>query len=242
MTIWEHLEELRARLLRAVIAVLVAFVVMLFFTSDIIEYLSDPYTDITGRPLQQLEPTGNIVIYFRVALLGAGIVVIPYITYQLFMFVSPGLTRRERRWILSALPFTTGFFLLGVAFSWFIMIPAAFEFLIGFQNDVLANEWTAQRYFAFLTSIIFWVGVSFEMPVVLYVLARMGLVGRQALINNWRFAVVAMSVVAALVTPTVDPFNMLLVMAPLLILYMISIVLVGIAENRLRRALDSQDT
>lgn len=234
MSIWDHLDELRSRLMRSVISIVAAFVVVLIFTEDIIRYLAKPYTD-NGGTLLNLEPTGTIVMYFRVALMSAGIVAIPFITYQLLMFIMPGLHRQEKRWIYTALPFTTGFFLLGVAFAWFIMIPAAFEFLLNFQADVFENQWTAQRYFAFLTSILFWVGVSFEMPVILYVVARLGLVGQRALIENWRFAVVAIAVIAAVITPTVDPFNMMLVMAPLLVLYVISIGLVGIAERRFKQ-------
>lgn len=234
MSIWDHLDELRSRLLRAVISIVVAFVLVLIFTEDIIRYLAKPYTD-NGGTLLNLEPTGTIVMYFRVALMSAGIVAIPFITYQLLMFIVPGLHPHERRWIFTALPFTTGFFLIGVAFAWFIMVPAAFEFLLNFQADVFENQWTAQRYFAFLTSILFWVGVSFEMPVVMYVIARLGLVGQRALIENWRFAVVVISVIAAVITPTVDPFNMMLVMAPLLVLYVISIGLVGIAERRFKQ-------
>ncbi|NDJ86128.1 MAG: twin-arginine translocase subunit TatC [Chloroflexi bacterium] len=240
MTIWEHLDELRSRLLRSIISLVVAFVVALIFASDIIRFLAEPYTDLGGR-LQNLEPTGNVVMYFRVSLMSAGIIAIPYITYQLFMFAAPGLTRKEKGTVLRAIPFTTAFFMLGVAFAWFIMVPAAFEFLFNFQSDVFENQWTAQRYFSFLTSVLFWIGVAFEMPIVLYVMARLGLVGAGTLIKNWRLAIVLMSIIAALITPTVDPFNMLLVMAPLIVLYILSIVLVAIAERGLKRRLAASD-
>lgn len=234
MSIWEHLDELRSRIIKAAVALVVCFFVTLYFTSDIIDYLAHPYTDVGGQILN-VEPTGNVVLYFRVALMGAGILAIPFITYQLFMFIIPGLTKKERNWVLSAIPFTTLFFLAGVAFAWFVMLPAAIEFLFGFKNDVFTNTWSAQRYFAFITSILFWMGVAFEMPVVLFVIARLGLIGPRVLIENWRFAVVIISVIAAVITPTVDPFNMLLVMAPMLVLYIISIVLVSIAERRVKR-------
>lgn len=234
MSIWDHLDELRSRLLRAVTSVVIAFLVVLIFTEDIIRYLAKPYTD-NGGTLLNLEPTGTVVMYFRVALMSAGIIAVPFITYQLLMFIVPGLHPHEKRWIYTALPFTTGFFLLGVAFAWFVMVPAAFEFLLNFQADIFENQWTAQRYFAFLTSILFWVGVSFEMPVILYVVARLGLVGQRTLIENWRFSIVAIAVIAAVITPTVDPFNMILVMAPLVVLYIISIGLVGIAERRFKQ-------
>src|SRR5690606_4856881 len=152
-----------------------------------------------------------------------------YITLQLFLFIAPGLNRKEKRWIYLALPATTALFLIGVAFAWFIMIPAALGFLQDFESEIFRAQWTAERYIAFLTSLLFWIGVAFEMPVVVFVLARLGIVGPQPLLRNWRLAVVLICIAAAMITPTVDPFNMLLVIAPLLVLYLLSIGLAMIA-------------
>jgi sec-independent protein translocase protein TatC len=198
----------------------------------LLKYLIKPY----GTQLQILGPTESIVIYFRVALLAGAIFAIPYITFQLFMFIAPGLTRKEKRWIYLALPATTALFLTGVAFAWFIMVPAALGFLQNFESDIFRPEWTAERYIAFLTSLLFWIGVSFELPVVVFVLARLGIMGPQPLMHNWRLAVVIITIVAAVITPTVDPFNMLLVTAPLLALYVISIGLAAIAYPRRLRS------
>jgi sec-independent protein translocase protein TatC len=173
-------------------------------------------------------------MYFRVALLMGAILAIPFITLQLFLFIAPGLNRKEKRWIYLALPATTALFMIGVAFAWFIMVPAALSFLRDFESGVFQAQWTAERYIAFLTSLLFWIGVSFEMPVIVFVLARLGIVGPKPLIRNWRLAVVAMTIVAAVITPTVDPFNMLLVVGPLLLLYILSIGLAVIAYPRAR--------
>jgi sec-independent protein translocase protein TatC len=202
--------------------------ITMFFTEDIINYLKTPYGD---DKLTILDPTGSVVIYFRVALMSGAILAIPYITYQLLMFIMPGLKQQEKRWVMTAIPVTTLFFLTGVAFAWFIMIPAAFTFLRDFQGQSFQAEWTAQNYFAFLTMILFWMGVAFEMPVIFYVLAKLGLVSQRMLIKNWRAAIVVNTIIAAVITPTVDPFNMLLVMIPLLGLYLVSIVMVGIAAR-----------
>lgn len=228
MSLLDHLNELRVRLMRAMGALVLGVLLAVAFTGELLKYLIKPY----GSELQVLGPTESVVMYFRVALLAGAIFAIPYITYQLFMFVLPGLYPKERRWVLLALPATTSLFLLGVAFAWFIMVPAALGFLRDFEQDVFVAEWTAERYIAFLTSLLFWIGVAFEMPVVVFVLARMGLVGPAPLIRNWRLAVVAITVAAALITPTVDPFNMLLVIGPLLVLYLISIGLAIIAYPR----------
>ena len=115
------------------------------------------------------------------------------------------------------------------------MVPAALAFLRDFQSGIFRAAWTAERYIAFLTSLLFWIGVAFEMPVVVFVLARMGVLGPAPLIRNWRLAVVLITVAAALITPTVDPFNMLLVVAPLLVLYLLSVGLAVIAYPRQER-------
>jgi len=231
LTLLDHLNELRSRLVHALAALVIGVLLAVAFTERLLKYLIKPY----GTELQVLGPTESVVIYFRVALLAGAIFAMPYITLQLFLFIAPGLTRKEKRWIYLALPATTGLFLVGVAFAWFIMVPAALGFLQDFQSEIFRAEWTADRYIAFLTSILFWIGVAFELPVVVFVLARLGIMGPGPLIRNWRLAVVLMTIAAALITPTVDPFNMLLVMAPLLVLYVISIGLATIAYPRALR-------
>jgi sec-independent protein translocase protein TatC len=231
LSLLDHLNELRGRLVRALAALAIGVLLAVVFTEQLLKYLITPY----GTELQVLGPTESVVIYFRVALLAGAILTIPYITLQLFLFIAPGLTRKEKRWIYLALPATTGLFLIGVGFAWFIMVPTALGFLQDFQSDVFRAEWTADRYIAFLTAILFWIGVAFELPVVVFVLARLGILGPGPLIRNWRLAVVLMTIAAALITPTVDPFNMLLVMAPLLVLYVISIGLATIAYPRALR-------
>ncbi len=231
LTLMEHLIELRKRLFRAILALVAGVVFSAFFTDQILRYLIRPY----GTELQVLGPTESVVIYFRVALLAGAIMAMPFVTLQLFLFIAPGLTRKEKRWVYLSLPATTLLFLVGVSFAWFIMVPAALDFLQNFESGVFKPEWTAERYIAFLTSLLFWIGVAFEMPVVIFVLARLGLVGPRPLIQNWRLAVVIIAVIAALITPTVDPFNMLLVIAPLMILYLLSVGVAVIAYPRTRR-------
>lgn len=228
LTLLEHLHELRRRLFRAMFALVIGVLASAAFTSTILSYLIRPY----GSELKVLGPTESVVMYFRVALLAGAIIAIPYITLQLFLFIAPGLTRREKRWIYLALPATTALFLIGVGFAWFIMVPTALGFLRDFESGIFEADWTAERYIAFITSLLFWIGVAFEMPVVVFVLARMGILGPRPLMRNWRLAIVLISIAAALITPTVDPFNMLLVIAPLMGLYILSIGLAAIAFPR----------
>jgi sec-independent protein translocase protein TatC len=225
MSILEHIRELRGRLLKAAVALLITTLLTSVFAGDIIKLLVEPY----GNKLQTLGPTENVITYFRVALLSGVAVAMPVIVYQLFAFIVPGLTRQERRWIYFSIPFTTVLFLTGILFAWFIMVPAAIDFLANFRSDLFLNEWTAREYISFVVSIAFWIGVSFQTPLVTFILAKVGLVTPGFLARNWRFAVVVVAVIAAVITPTVDPFNMALLMLPLLALYGLSIILAMLA-------------
>jgi sec-independent protein translocase protein TatC len=225
MSILGHLRELRGRLLKAAIALSVASVLTSVFAGDIIEFLIRPY----GNKLQTLGPTENVITYFRVALLSGAALAMPVIVYQLLAFIVPGLTRVEQRWIYISVPFTSVLFLVGILFAWYVMVPAAVGFLANFRPDLFLNEWTAREYISFVVSVAFWIGVSFQTPLVTFILAKIGLVTPGFLARNWRFAVVIVAVIAAVITPTVDPFNMALLMLPLLALYGLSIILAMLA-------------
>lgn len=230
MSFLDHLGELRDRLIRAVLGLTITVVISLLFADLLLEYLISPLGELFR--LQTLGPTEGVIIYFRVALLAGAILAIPWITWQMWMFIAPGLERKEKRYILMSLPATTLLFLLGVLFAWFILTPAALNFLVTFKSDIFQAGWTADQYVAFVTSLLFWIGVAFEMPLITYILSRMGLVTPRALRNNWRLAVVGSAAAAALITPTIDPFNMMLVMGPLLALYVVSMFLSIIAYRR----------
>jgi sec-independent protein translocase protein TatC len=227
MSFLEHLNELRIRFTRAAIALAIGTVIGFPLSRPLLIYLQGPY----GDRFQALDPTSNVISYFRVSLLIGAIIAIPVITYQLLMFIMPGLTNKEKRRLLTALPAITLLFLIGAAFSWFVLIPPALDFLQNFQGDIFRAEWTADGYLGFVTALVFWMGVAFETPLIFFVLALLGLVSARVLIKNWRIAVVGSAVAAALITPTIDPVNMFLVMGPLLTLYAISILLVVIGRR-----------
>ncbi len=227
MGLFEHLDELRRRLFRAVIALVIGTIFALPLTTSILESLQQPY----GRQFTALGPTDSVVAYFRVALMTGAILSIPVITYQVLMFILPGLTRKEKRYLLTALPAITALFLVGAVFAWFVLIPPALGFLEGFAPTIFKPEWTADLYLSFVTALIFWMGVAFQTPLIFFVVALLGMVTSGALLRQWRLAVVGASIAAALITPTIDPVNMSLVMVPLLILYILSIVLVAIGRR-----------
>lgn len=235
MGFFEHLEELRQRVFKALIALILGTIVGLVIATPLMRYLITPYCAAVGSidqcRLVSLGPTGSVVSYFRVALMSGAILAIPVMTYQLLMFIVPGLTSKERRILMISIAPITLLFLVGAAFAWFVLMPPALGFLEGFEPTLFKPEWTSDLYLGFITSLIFWMGVAFESPLVFFVLALMGLVEAKFLIKNWRFAVVATAIIAAVITPTVDPVNMFLVMGPLLALYVLSIFLVIIGRR-----------
>jgi sec-independent protein translocase protein TatC len=231
MTFFEHLDELRSRLFKSILAVGLGMAIAVFFTNPVLNFIKNTY----GDQLRVLDPTDSVVIFFRVALFLGAVIASPMITYQLFMFVLPGLTRKERRWVFLSLPATTFLFLVGVLFTWSFLIPAYIGFLKGFQSDVFKVDWTADNYIGFITAVLFWHAAAFETPLIFFVLGRFGVVTARSMIGYWRHAIVASSVVAAFITPTVDPLTMIVITVILVGLYALSVVLVALTSGIRRR-------
>ncbi len=219
-----HLDELRVRLFKAFFALIITSGISFTFSQQVIEYLAGPIGGI-GK-LVSIELTENISSFMKVSLLGGFVLAMPVIVYEIMAFILPGLKRKERAWLLVVVPFATILFAAGVAFTWFVMLPTAIPFLTGFMG--ITTQVRPDNYFTFITQMMFWIGICFEMPLVVMFLAKLKIVTARQLVSGWRYAIVAIAVVAAVVTPTVDPISMGLVMAPLLGLYVISIILAAI--------------
>lgn len=217
----QHLNELRIRVFKIFLALILTTGISFAFSQQLVEYLATPIGGIDK--LVSIELTENIAIFMKVSLLGGFVLGMPVIVYQIMAFILPGLKRNERGWLFVMVPFATLLFATGVAFTWFIMLPSAIPFLTTFMG--ITTQVRPENYFGFITRLMFWIGVCFEMPLVVMFLAKLKLVTAKQLLSGWRYAVVLMAVMAAAVTPTVDPVNMGLVMAPLMALYIISIVL-----------------
>ncbi len=238
-TILDHLNELRKRLTWVVGGLAVMTILSFVFAEPLLNFLLRPYAASSplGAELQTLRPTEGIETFFKVALMAGGILSMPFTLYQLWLFISPGLTKKERRYVYIFLPSALLLFGLGIAFAWFILVPASVQFLAGFLPDIFKPDWTGQEYISFLTTMLFWIGVSFEMPVIVYFIARTGLVTAKALREQWRAAIVAISVIAAAITPSIDPITMLLTMAPLVILYGMSIGTAHIGQRQFDKSM-----
>ncbi len=227
LTIWQHLNELRNRLFYSLIALVVGVVISVIFAEYLLELVANPIGGLDK--LLSIQVTENLSVYFRVTLLGGFILALPFILIQILLFVSPGLKKKERMWILRAIPIATILFSAGAVFAYLVMLPAALPFLVEFPGPEVLPKW--KDYVNFVTSLIFWIGLSFETPLLMYVLAKLGIIDAKGLIKQWRFAVVFIAVVAAVATPTPDPINMAILMAPLFILYLLGILLAAIARR-----------
>jgi sec-independent protein translocase protein TatC len=227
LTLFEHLQELRRRVTISAIAVIIGLAVSAYFGQDIIEFLKEPAEKrVDNFEPSFIEPFELFVTYFRVALLGGVIIAMPVIVYEALGFVSPGLKPGERRWLYGTVIGATGLFLGGVAFAYYVALPPALDFLLNFGNGDLAQpNIRIGSYIDFVTRLLFWTGVSFQTPIVVMFLARIGLVRAGQLVRWWRLAVVASFVVAAIVTPTIDPVTQSLVAGPIIVLYFVGIVL-----------------
>ena len=225
MSIWDHLNELRKRLFIGALAMIVTSALSFAITEQIIVILAQPLGGIQN--FLSIEVTENLGVYMRVALLSGLIFALPIILYEIAAFIMPGLTPSERRWVLLAVPFATIMFLIGVSFAYFFMLPTAIPFLTGFIN--IKTTPRPSVYIDFVTGLMFWIGVVFEMPLIMFLLAKLGLITARVLLKGWRYAIVIIAIIAAVITPTTDPINMGLLMAPLIILYFISVGLAAFA-------------
>jgi sec-independent protein translocase protein TatC len=226
MPIMGHLRELRNVLIKCAIVVAIATTISFAFTTQILQFLITPY----GGILETIDPTENVMTYFRVALMSGAVLAMPLLIYFVWSFIAPGLEAKEKRYVRFIVPGATVLFLLGVAFAWGVMLPAAIGFLSSFEPEIFKTSWRAAAYIPFVTSLMFWIGVAFELPLLVFFLAKLKIVTARQLVSWWRFAVVGAALIAALITPTVDPFNMALVMGPLLLLYFFSIFMARLAR------------
>ena len=227
MSFWQHLTELRKRLVYAALGIVVGIGVTIVFADRILELIANPIGGFDA--LLSLEVTENIGVFMRVTLLGGFIISLPFTFLQLYFFVKPGLKPNERRWVRRAVPLAVILFLLGAAFSYFVMLPNAIPVLIQFNGPEVLPKW--KDYVDFVTSLIFWSGISFEMPLVAFALAKFGILSAQQLLKGWRIALVVIAFAAAVITPTGDPINMIILMVPLILLYALSILLASMARK-----------
>jgi sec-independent protein translocase protein TatC len=229
MTLQEHLEELRTRMLYSSGAILVALVAGLVLSFPVLGLIATQ-AQVPEEQMQIINPTEGFVTFFKVAIYIAIALAMPVLIYQLVAFVAPGLTRNERNYVFRAIPFVVLFFVAGVAFAFFIVIPRALGYLSGFGSGVFRWDPTAETLIAFYLRLMLGIGIVFELPPFLYILAKIGVVDHNRLSKIRKFAFLGCMISAAIITPTPDPFNMMLVAIPMYFLYEFGVFLTRFAK------------
>lgn len=227
MTLLDHLREIRDRLFKAVIALVIGFCIGIAISQQVLTIIAAPY----GKPLQVISPTEGIGNVFTVAITVGAALAMPVIVYQVLAFMMPGLLPNEKKWIYMGVPFATILFVTGAAFAWFLFLPSAINFLTNIYPTVFTYNLTPDQYVPFVMGLVFWIGLAFELPLLIFILAKANVVTASVLAKQWRYAVIVIAIAAAMITPTPDPINMSIVMAPLLVLYVMSIGMAAIARR-----------
>jgi len=239
MSLLEHLEELRKRVFWSVLALFIAFLPCWYYVEKIFAFLFQPIHRIAPKlQLAFLGLTDPFIFYFKVAALAAVFLASPFILYQIWAFVSPGLYHREKRLALPFVLLTTFFFLSGGAFAYYVTFPFAAQFLLGIGQQFMPVI-TIDKYFGFLMTVILGLGLMFELPVFILLLSLMGVIKPSLLLRFWRHAVVVIFIAAAIITPTPDIVNLCIFAIPAIGLYFLGVAASFLAV-RMRRKREAE--
>jgi sec-independent protein translocase protein TatC len=222
MSLMEHLDELRRRIVNSAIFLALGFVVAYIFHERLFGLVQAPLTKI-GKSLVFTHPMDPLNIYLQVSLIGGAIIASPFVLFQVWLFIAPGLYQKEKRFVVPFMAATVGLFLMGASFGYFWVLPGALKILIMDFGHNFTSMVTIEEYSGFFLSIILGLGISFEMPILIFFLALFGIVSPRFLWKNIRYAILAVFILAAIITPSPDPWTMCIYAIPMLGLYLIGI-------------------
>jgi len=240
MSFLQHLEELRMRIIRALMAVGIGFCACWYYAERIFSYMQRPIMTALANhhldtKLVYLSPTEPFNMYLKVGFIAGLFVASPFVLYQLWAFVAPGLYRDEKRYVMPFMVFSVGLFVAGGFFGYRIVYPAALDFLIGYGQQ-FSPMITIGEYTDLFLTIIVGLGLIFEMPILVFFLSLMGVISAGWMWRNLRYSILAIFILAAIVTPTTDIMNMCLFAAPMVILYIVSILVAWLVSPARRKA------
>jgi sec-independent protein translocase protein TatC len=222
MSLMEHLEELRKRIVHSAIYLGLGFFIAFYFREGLYGFVQAPLTRM-GIKLNYTHPMDALNLYMQVALIGGAILASPFILYQVWLFIAPGLYQKEKRFVIPFMSATIGLFLAGASFGYFFVFPGALKILIFGFGKKFNPMITIEDYTSLFLSIILGLGVSFELPILIFFLALFGIVSPKFLWKNIRYAILAVFVVAAIICPSPDPSTMCVYAIPMLALYVLGI-------------------
>ena len=234
MSFLEHLDELRSRLVWSISGLFIGFVISLVFIERVFAFIMRPLQDVLpeGGTLIYTEPGEAFLLYIKIAALMGLILALPVVLTQAWFFVAPGLYSHEKRFAIPFVFFCTVFFLGGALFSHFMVFPWAWRFFAGFSTDYMAFTPKIGPVFSLYTRMLLSFGVIFQLPTIVFFLARMGLVTARFMLRNMKYAILLIFVVAAVLTPTPDVVTQSLMAAPMFLLYLVSILIAWIFAKR----------
>ncbi len=235
MGFFDHLEELRSRLIRVLIVLAITTVISFFMADWLFAVMK---SRVEGLQLIRTNVAEMVSTYMKVSLMSGVAMAMPVAVHQLVMFIAPALKPQEKRLVYLMMPGVFASFLLGAAFAFFVLLPPALNFLIHFGEDIATPLIRVGDYVSVVVTLTFWIGLAFETPVVIFFLTRIGLITPMQLTRLRRYAFVAAFALAAIITPTVDPLNQVIVAVPLMLLYEIGILLSRLAFRQRSRAID----
>lgn len=231
MSFMDHLEELRTRLLRAILGLAVAFFLSMFFSKELWVLVQEPavsalkHLGVNPPRLVYISPMeGFNIIWLKMPLLVSLFLGSPWVLYQVWAFISPGLYKREKRWAVPFILCTAGLFIAGGCFAYFVAFRYGLEFLLGIGRDVSVSPMvTINEYFDLFVNVTLGIGLVFEMPVIIFFLTLLRLASPRFLLRHSRYAILAITVLAAIVTPTPDLFNMMIFAVPMVLLFFVGV-------------------
>ncbi|MCC7076212.1 MAG: twin-arginine translocase subunit TatC [Acidimicrobiia bacterium] len=226
MSLWDHLGELRTRVIRAGVYLAIAFVVCFFFFDAVLEIISAPWLEATGEGALNAigGPVAGVAVKLKVVTYMALVAAMPFILWEAWRFVAPGLTSKERRWVAPFFPVAFVMFCLGV-FLGYVTWPKAAEFLAGFAGESIDIFTSASEYIGFYAFFMLAFGITFQFPIILFILQAAHIVTWSQLLGGWRYALVIIVVFAAIITPSQDPYSLLVMAIPMIIFYFAAILL-----------------
>lgn len=232
MSFFDHLEELRLRISLAILGIVIGCIISGAFVDELMNWVLLKPAASVNLELQNLRPFGQAFLYFKVIIMAGLIISMPYTLYQLWKFIAPGLYEKERRWAGKITFYTSFCFLAGVAFAYWIMIPVMLSFTASFGSTLIKNSIDVTEYFSFITTTLLSAGLIFELPMIAYILAKIGIISPEMLRKYRRHSIVVILVLAAALTPSTDPVSQLVFAAPLWVLYEISILVTVFARKK----------
>ncbi|MBU3740907.1 MAG: twin-arginine translocase subunit TatC [Candidatus Kapabacteria bacterium] len=228
MSFFDHLDELRSRIFKALLGIVVGCIIVAFFTNEIVAELLRPAVS-SNVELQNIEPFGQAFLKIKIVFIGGTVLAFPWLVWQIWGFIAPGLYAHERSWARKITFFTTVCFLIGISFSYFLLIPSMMAYMNVVADPNIKDSIAISYYFSFFTNMLLAGGLIFELPMITWVLARVGILNPTLMVTYRRHSIVGILVIAAVITPSPDPVNQLMVAIPLYILYEISAVLARFA-------------